>query len=186
MRTAEQRRLKVRSQKIFVERCKEEGTCPSCGKENDQKERVFCSLCSEKRSQRQKTRHLKRKNSGRCIMCGKIAIKDKTRCKTCREGYIKNMRKHRLSRRLAALEAYGGCKCACCGLTGHHSFFALDHIDNDGSDHRKEIGVEAGSGFYDWLAQNKYPSLRLQVLCHSCNGSKHINGGVCAHERRKR
>jgi hypothetical protein len=81
----------------------------------------------------------------------------------------------------AVYAAYGGYRCACCGET-EKSFLAIDHVENDGYAHRKQIGFRGGIGIYLWIIKNQFPD-GFQVLCYNCNQSKRINGGVCAHQR---
>lgn len=77
--------------------------------------------------------------------------------------------------------AYGGYICKCCGIT-EPTMLALDHIENDGYKHRKEMGYRGGIGIYLWIIRNQFPSM-FQVLCYNCNQSKRINGGICAHQK---
>jgi len=75
-----------------------------------------------------------------------------------------------------ALRAYGGF-CACCG-EAEVQFLQIDHVDNDGADHRRSIkGVRLGP----WLKRRGYPE-GFQVLCANCNFAKHTNGGSCPHQ----
>lgn len=77
-------------------------------------------------------------------------------------------------------KAYGGYVCACCGET-EETFLTLDHINNDGHIHRRDMASKkGGSGFFAWLRKHKFPA-GFQVLCRNCNWSKHINHGVCSH-----
>jgi GrpB-like predicted nucleotidyltransferase (UPF0157 family) len=86
--------------------------------------------------------------------------------------------------KIAAFAAYGGPKCVCCGEEGV-SFLTLDHVNDDGYNHRKVVG--SGSAFYRWLKRNHYPQdPPLQVLCANCNQSKQVNGGVCEHKLERR
>ena len=88
--------------------------------------------------------------------------------------------------RRAAIEAYGGMKCACCGET-IEQFLTIDHINNDGAEHRKSLGRKIGNGkggsatIYTWLKNNNYPP-GFQVLCMNCNHGKSRNKGVCPHK----
>lgn len=78
--------------------------------------------------------------------------------------------------------AYGGFVCVCCGEKGP-MFLTIDHINNDGANHRRELKAKIGNGgaaFFYWLKQNKFPK-GFQVLCRNCNWGKHANGGVCPH-----
>ena len=78
------------------------------------------------------------------------------------------------------MEAYGS-ECACCGIT-EEVFLTIDHIDNNGSAHRREIGPKSGGvAIYGWLEHNDYPE-GFQVLCHNCNYAKYR--GVCPHKEK--
>lgn len=79
--------------------------------------------------------------------------------------------------------AYGGYRCACCGET-EPMFLSLDHINNDGAEHRRSIGQNGRGGMkvYQWIARNGFPD-GFQVLCMNCNCGKARNGGVCPHQR---
>lgn len=80
--------------------------------------------------------------------------------------------------KLAALEVIG-MQCACCG-EATIEFLSIDHIDNDGRIHRKEIG--RNGSIYDWLAKVGYKTrYRLQTLCFNCNFAKRYNG-ICPHQ----
>jgi len=68
-------------------------------------------------------------------------------------------------------------KCACCGEI-HIEFLSIDHINNDGAEHRKKIGK---GELYSWLKKNKYPE-GFQVLCMNCNISKG-HYGYCPHQK---
>lgn len=78
----------------------------------------------------------------------------------------------------AAIEAYGG-KCACCG-EAEPLFLEIDHIDNDGNEHRKRIGRSA-KALVTWLRDNEYPN-GFQILCANCNQAKKRNNGICPHK----
>ena len=83
----------------------------------------------------------------------------------------------------AAIIAYGGYRCACCGET-ERFFLTLDHINNDGGKFRKETGfLHHGAKFYKWLKDHGYPS-GYQVLCSNCNHGKHRNHGICPHRQK--
>lgn len=88
---------------------------------------------------------------------------------------------HNLRREV--FEAYGGMKCACCGET-EESFLTLDHINNDGAEHRRSLsktGRKVTAGVWHWIKRNNYPP-GFQVLCMNCNFSKFRNKGICAHK----
>jgi hypothetical protein len=55
-----------------------------------------------------------------------------------------------------------------CGATER---LVLDHINEDGKEHRKEIGVPSGWMFWRWAVKHGYPD-DLQTLCKRCNEAK--------------
>lgn len=75
---------------------------------------------------------------------------------------------------------YGGC-CSCCGET-ILDFLAIDHIENNGAEHRRSEGYETGWQTYYWIIRNGYPE-GFQVLCHNCNWAKHIHGQCPYHQK---
>ena len=81
--------------------------------------------------------------------------------------------------RMKVLDAYGN-QCACCGETTPE-FLSVDHVNNDGSAHRREL-KGFGRSIYRWLAMNGYPQDgRFQLLCHNCNMAKGLYGS-CPHK----
>lgn len=59
-------------------------------------------------------------------------------------------------------------RCIACGETDI-IVLTIDHINNDGAEHRKTQGT--GTGLYRWLRKNGYPE-GYQVLCANCNTRK--------------
>lgn len=85
-----------------------------------------------------------------------------------------------VGRRLRArvLQEYGG-RCACCGEMTPQ-FLAIDHVNNDGEAHRREL-KGYGRAIYQWLKREGYPKDgRFQLLCHNCNMAKGLYG-ACPH-----
>lgn len=83
--------------------------------------------------------------------------------------------------RQRVLDAYGN-RCACCGETTPE-FLSVDHVNNDGEAHRREL-KGYGRAIYAWLAKQGYPQDgRFQLLCHNCNMAKGLYG-ACPHTRR--
>ena len=74
--------------------------------------------------------------------------------------------------------AYGGYRCACCGIR-EPLFLTNDHVNDGGSRHRRRVGVS--TGFYRWLKDRSYPP-GFQVLCSNCNSGRYRNRGVCPHK----
>lgn len=76
---------------------------------------------------------------------------------------------------------YGGYICACCGET-EPLFLSVDHINNDGYQHRKQGVHGSGVRLYQWLKRNKWPQ-GFQILCMNCQHGKARNHGVCPHKQ---
>lgn len=112
-----------------------------------------------------------------CKICNNI------RGKELREIHVEKLIKQRkiLNRRLKLeiLNAYGN-KCICC-KEKNIEFLTIDHINGNGSEHRKEVG--AGTAFYHWLKKNNFPS-EFRILCFNCNCSMGIFG-YCPHNNLK-
>lgn len=98
-----------------------------------------------------------------------------------RDDQLTKMREYRERIKDAVFQAYGGYVCACCGET-EKRFLTIDHVNNDGNKHRKEIGFRGGIGMYLWIHKNNFPP-DFQVLCFNCNHGKQLNGGVCPHQK---
>lgn len=115
--------------------------------------------------------------SGTCINClARPAALPDTYCGQCRE--IKRVcdRKRHEKDRAAALSAYSDTlSCSCCS-EARLPCLTIDHVNNDGADHRREIG--SGAAIYSWLKKNAYPG-GFQTLCWNCNSGKRL--GLCPH-----
>lgn len=88
-----------------------------------------------------------------------------------------NRKKTNNKLRTDVLNAYGN-KCQCCGES-HREFLAIDHMNNDGTEHKKSLSLKSAQAFYTWLRKNNYPQ-GFQVLCHNCNMAKGFYGR-CPH-----
>lgn len=64
--------------------------------------------------------------------------------------------------------------CRWCGQ-GDIDVLVIDHIEDDGAQHRRENGGKCFSGerFYRWIIKNDYPP-GFQVLCANCNLKKEV------------
>lgn len=83
--------------------------------------------------------------------------------------------------KVATFEAYGGASCACCGESTFE-FLTLDHVNDDGAEHRRQIGSQGGWTFYKYLSDQGFPEPeRYQVLCWNCNCAKQYHG-TCPHQ----
>ena len=106
-----------------------------------------------------------------------------------REYYSKNKEKihsynrnwitnYRAKLKQETLRAYGDI-CICCGEKNPH-FLTLDHINNDGKEHRKKFPTTMS--LQVWLKKNNWPQKIIQILCFNCNIGKNQNGGICPHK----
>jgi hypothetical protein len=84
-------------------------------------------------------------------------------------------KKRRRTQRELVLKHYSGnqLKCKICNYNEDSRALCIDHIDNNGSKHRKETGG-GGERTYNWLINNDYPS-GFQVLCQNCNWLKEMD-----------
>lgn len=131
----------------------------------------YCENCLDAKSTAQKNRQAKRRKEGLCLACGQPASEGHATCASCRE----RLRGYGQQHRHAALEAYG-LACECCG-EDTYDFLTIDHVNNNGAEHRKEIGTN----IYRWLKENDYPE-GFQTLCYNCNMGKRLTG-ICPHQR---
>jgi len=92
------------------------------------------------------------------------------------ERHRQNGRNH-VAKLKALCYAFYGPNCKCCGES-ESKFLTIDHMNNDGAEHRKEI---RGDKIYGWLVRNGFPD-GFQVLCWNCNLGKQMNHGVCPHQ----
>ena len=135
----------------------------------------------------------KRKRLGLCPACAsteplKNGIGYCTPCRAIKRRYS-HKRYHEI--KMKTFEMYGGAICHCCGEQ-ELLFLTLDHINEDGAKHRKEMLPNpttsryntSGLKTYMWLKRHNYPP-GFQVLCRNCNWGKHQNGGTCPHKKRQ-
>lgn len=161
---------------------KERGFCTNCGSRPARDGKAWCQQCADKQSRGkyQLNRYHRLRGNDCCTRCGKttsgggVAL-----CRTCLDkNNTRNKQKIQEFKR-QVIDRYGG-QCACCGES-ILMFLSLDHVNNDGGEHRRTEKYTRGGGIYRWAARNDYPKV-LQVLCHNCNFGKYLNGGVCPHE----
>ena len=84
-------------------------------------------------------------------------------------------RKYNRQLREEVLAAYGGV-CTCCG-EAQYEFLAIDHVNNDGKQHRAEVGK-----VYQDIKRRGFPP-DFQILCHNCNLAKAFYG-ECPHKKK--
>jgi len=151
----------------------------SCGNEVRNNE-TRCDNCAILYATKLKSKRNNIISVGICPECRNKNDTDNYRCFKCaakRKIVAKRLK-------LEVLNAYGGPKCSCNKCpekSGDINFLTIDHINDDGNEHRKVLG-SGGSTLYRWLRKNGFPS-GYRVLCFNCNSARHINGGVCPHEK---
>ena len=165
-------RGRVRSRQQYKDD-KSNRVCVGCGKSTPELGRARCVRCLDKTRKSANRYYVKRKANNLCGACGGPRDVDNNyiSCSSCRS-------KHReltATAKVDAMNAYGGCACACCGETTL-DFLSIDHVNGGGRKHRQTIK----SNFYEWLNRNKYPS-GYQVLCLHCNYAKYLHGACPYH-----
>ena len=92
----------------------------------------------------------------------------KNRIRICERARLRG-----LKQKEAVMSHYSGGApiCVKCGITDI-DVLTIDHINGNGSSHRRAIGIE-GNFFYRWLIRNNYPK-GYQALCFNCNIKKHL------------
>lgn len=94
--------------------------------------------------------------------------------RTPSEPISKGARRRRHQRR-RVIEHYGNI-CACCGES-NWAFLEFDHSNDDGAEHRKQLGKIK---LISWIIANNYPDT-IQLLCSNCNKAKGLYG-TCPHQ----
>jgi hypothetical protein len=147
-------------------------------------EMKWCTVCDQEKL-RSEFHKAKGHSDGLQSRCKECQVEVTRQYRAAHPEHVKRLRdeharryRHEVKQR--AMDGYGG-KCSCCGET-ELAFLTLDHINNDGAAHRKELGYAGGQSFYHWVIKNDFPSL-LQVLCWNCNEGRRFNDGVCPHRR---
>jgi len=119
----------------------------------------------------------KRHGHWQCITCFRKAAKEWRLRTDYNRTYARRIR-------IEVMEHYGA-RCACCGER-EMLFLTLDHVNNDGAQHRRSHGSRRDFGgwrLYRWLKTHDYPNdVKLQALCFNCNSAKAFFG-ACPHER---
>jgi hypothetical protein len=95
-----------------------------------------------------------------------------------RERHRRAERERKRKIQVEAIQHYGG-KCYCCGESTF-LFLGLDHIEGGGTKQREETGMRTSQ----WAKRNGWPAT-FRVACHNCNLGRHLNGGVCPHQKER-
>lgn len=136
--------------------------------------RTTCRKCYTYHKSYLAKRHSRLLAEGRCPVCGKPPVPGRKQCAEC---MARNRERNRQIRD-EVFAAYGGPVCRCCGETTRE-FLQIDHIKNDGGEHRR-MGF---SSVCRWLKSRGFPK-GYQVLCANCNWGKRLCG-KCPHRLRR-
>lgn len=156
------------------------GLCTRCRKPV-KGEFTRCKRCTKSVGSRISKMRQQRVASGCCAKCGK-PTDGASLCKEHLEKNLKARKRYYVAIKHAAIMAYGGYRCACpgCDVTAPE-FLQIDHVDNDGATHRKELR-QGGDALYAWLKRHNYPP-GFQILCANCNFAKRITGTCPVHNK---
>lgn len=151
---------------------RQKGFCDVCGLPTNT-EKLTCEKCRQIRLEKEKARIEKYKITNQCICCGKKKSEEEKYqfCDKCR--LKKKIKRQEI--RQTIFDHYGQkCNCSCgCNVT-NPNHLTLDHIENNGAEHRKQVGKS--EFFYRWVIKNNFPD-DLQILCFNCNCAKSNYGG---------
>lgn len=136
------------------------------------------------------------RSKGICSRCGSLPVESgKRSCESClalirskrvrterkkksREEQLASYRLRNRRLREKVLDHYGR-ECKCCQET-IEEFLSIDHINNDGANHRRDVRGGNSGNIYSWLVTNNFPA-GFQTLCHNCNFAKG-RYGACPHK----
>lgn len=146
--------------------------CTLCGRNEIYKHsRSWCRLCINKHCALWRQRNPDKVRRAKAKYLGRNA-------KVVRERQLL----YRKKRRLKVLRYYGKdgeLICECC-KEKRLEFLCIDHTNGGGNKHRKLMGTPNGSGIYQWIIKNDFPS-GFRILCYNCNNSYgHYN--YCPHQ----
>lgn len=129
--------------------------------------RTLCYNCNCQTDMKKDNLVIRYDEKDKCKYCGDISWRKNSRfCAKCRNIDEKN--KH-IDLKLEIFSKYGNC-CRFCNEK-NIEYLTIDHINNDGARHRKDIGRD----IYSWLKRNNFPRENFQTLCFNCNYLKWFN-----------
>lgn len=143
--------------------------CSYCKTNEVVPDKTYCKSCAYKR----KIEREEKKVNGLCCGsgCNNLTFCKTSRCIEC----ISKLKQRHAELRKTIISHYGlKCNCQCgCNVT-NIKHLTIDHINNDGAEHRRTIGT--GGRYYKWIIKNNFPNY-LQILCWNCNCAKQYFGG---------
>lgn len=163
------------------ENYKANNLCIYCGECPPNNNRLSCEKCGNQQKQNAKNRRNKYVIDKICLGCNSKDLITKSRCQSCRDKHNQVTLNRYAVIKDEVFINYGGYICACCGEL-ERAFLSIDHINNDGAQHRKNMS--SGSNTYRWLRDNNFPN-GFQVLCMNCQWGKKNCNGVCPHQTKR-
>ncbi len=160
--------------KFYLEN-KAKGLCRRCGAP-PLEGKTRCGECHAAHLAYQRKAKEKLEADGVCRWCGVTKrLPAKSMCGPCLDKHRAKETRRYADMRKNVIEAYGG-RCVCCRTTVT-KYLQLDHVNNDGAAHRKELtGDRKGGSIYVWAQRNDHPPT-LQLLCANCHQAKTTCGG---------
>lgn len=164
--------------KRCVSFCKQELPLEMFGKNRSKPDGLqsSCKSCKKQEDQNYQERHASKikEVKHKYYLENKESITQRTLlyAKQNREKHNGWRRKAGLKLKLQTFMQYGSVECAFCSFSDHRAL-SIDHVNDNGADHRRAIGLEGKGGyvFYQWLKQNGYPE-GFQTLCANCQFKK--------------
>jgi 5-methylcytosine-specific restriction endonuclease McrA len=153
---------------------KKAGLCRRCGNP-PLPGKTRCEKCHKSHLSYQNKNKKRLIEQGFCRSCGiRKKLPDKSTCQVCLDNNKKKEKLRYSLLRSEVIKEYGG-HCTCCGKD-NSKYLQLDHINNDGKEHRLELSGAQKGGMYAWAKRNNFPAI-LQLLCADCHQAKTSHGG---------
>lgn len=142
-----------------------------------------CSVCGEMTRSNNNECSSCRTKIRVCRGCGheKPLVSPGALCNVCRNKKPKNKASTRWSswslRFFCVVNYSPSCSCVWCKDDEFYESLELDHVNNDGSRHKRKIGNDRNDNgsLHRWAILNNFPPV-LQVLCGTCHNIKTRTG----------
>lgn len=133
----------------------------------------ICKECSRSKLREWSLKNTKRKRQAQNERMRRIRNENREHYRNVRRQYSQRLRDEMIA-------AYGN-KCSCCGETVK-AFLTLEHVNDDGAEHRRILKTGGGDGILRDLRRRGWPKDGYTTLCWNCNCGRRINGGTCPHK----
>lgn len=178
----------VLNSKARYYRLKAEGKCVCCGKENDRENRVQCSVCAKKDSERVTSDRKFYEEQGLCNICGKYKVpKDYKRCPECNAKKLKWQNENRskmrdkinhkqsVVRKFQRIQYEQEHRCTLCGkqLREDYTYKRCEMCRN------KQATVKRNIQARKPYKKSKLEIWREEGKCVRCGGERYENYKLC-------